>query len=967
MQQQVNLKIKGLYTAPNDFSGVPDGALDVADDCVIDHDNLGEPRRGFDLLAGSFASVSDRANRFTNYQSHKIAQYGTGSLGYYDTNWVAYSGTYAHPDPLLAKVRFMEANQNLYITTSTGIKKLDKYNGTPASAGVPKGLDLQLALSGSSGFFTTNVAATPTLTTTNGAATLSLVSSLTGIAVGQYISGTGIPAGTTVASVGTSATVLITTGNTTVASNQLTTLAVTTGIAANQFITGNGIPAGTRVVSIVATTVTMSQNAFATATGVTVTFSSDPLITMSANATASGSITATFSSGSQVGYRVLFGIRDANNNVIYGYPSQFAAITNNTGGTRNVDVTFTIPAGITTSHFYQIYRSPQTAGASITPLDDEQLVYEGNPTSGDITNGYVTVTDITPDSLRGAYIYTAVSQEGILQGNEPPPFAKDFCAFNQFAIYANTRSKQRKKFTILSVGSPNGLQVNDTITIAGVTYTAKSSETIASAQFAVASTGTPAQNITDTANSLIRVINRYSGNTAVYAFLLSGPTDLPGQILLEEKGTGASSFAITTSGHGTAYSPTLPTSGTSVSSMQDTFKNGILISKSGQPEAVPTTNLLFAGNASNEILRVIPLREYVVILKTDGIYRLTGNTLSTMQVAPFDLTTKLIAPDSAVALSNEVWGFFDQGVCSVADTGVNVRSREIENVLRDLVGAALSTIKTISFAIAYETDRKYILALPDSDGDTSCPQQYIFNLFTKAWVRWTRDVTAGFVDPTDDKLYIGNGFSNTVSFERKTNTFRDFVDEGFAVTITASSVKTVTLVTVSGITIGDVLYQSSSLASVITDIDVGLNTVTVGDLLTWSNGAASILPAVQNVLQWKPLVAGNPVMVRQYSEGSVIFKRTRFSNGTMSFYSDVSQSFESAPLTGTALALWGTFPWGTAPWGGVNRPKSKRFLVPQNKQMASQLSVRLTIRNGYSDWASEGLSISFNPVSQEIE
>jgi hypothetical protein len=65
---------------------------------------------------------------------------------------------------------------------------------------------------------------------------------------------------------------MATTGNTTSASNQLTSVAATAGIVAGQGVSGTGIPAGTTVSSIAGTTVTMSANATATGSAVAVTF-----------------------------------------------------------------------------------------------------------------------------------------------------------------------------------------------------------------------------------------------------------------------------------------------------------------------------------------------------------------------------------------------------------------------------------------------------------------------------------------------------------------------------------------------------------------------------------------------------------------------------------------------------------------------------------------------------------------------
>src|SRR5690606_18099792 len=91
----------------------------------------------------------------------------------------------------------------------------------------------------------------------------------------------------------------------------------------------------------------------------------------------------------RVAYRVVWGYRDQNDNFILGAPSQRISIKNNAGSsaTRDVSLTFTIPAGVTSSWFYQIYRSSQVdnSGGDVEPNDELQLVYEGFPSSGDLS------------------------------------------------------------------------------------------------------------------------------------------------------------------------------------------------------------------------------------------------------------------------------------------------------------------------------------------------------------------------------------------------------------------------------------------------------------------------------------------------------------------------------------------------------------------------------------------------------
>ena len=170
--------------------------------------------------------------------------------------------------------------------------------------------------------------------------------------------------------------------------------------------------------------------------------------------------------------------------MLIGAPSGRSIAINSTGGTRNISVTIYIPDTVDTDYFYQIYRS-NAVDHQAEPNDELQLVYEGNPTSGEITAKSLTITDITPDTLKGAFLYTSSSQEGILQSNEQPPLAKDICLYKNMIFFGNTETKQNKVITYIG-----GLSNDDTITLDGITYTAKAAENFASAQFKLFTAGT---------------------------------------------------------------------------------------------------------------------------------------------------------------------------------------------------------------------------------------------------------------------------------------------------------------------------------------------------------------------------------------------------------------------------------------------------------------------------------------------
>ena len=155
-----------------------------------------------------------------------------------------------------------------------------------------------------------------------------------------------------------------------------------------------------------------------------------------------------------VAYRIVWGYKDKNQNLILGAPSSRIVITNDSGGSRNVSIDFIIPDGVTTNWFYQLYRS-QIVDIGIEPNDEMQLSQEIYVTSAQVTAEKVITTDNTPDSLKGATLYTSPSQQGILETNDQPPAALDIEVYKDHVFFANTYSKQKLTLNLISVDSNN--------------------------------------------------------------------------------------------------------------------------------------------------------------------------------------------------------------------------------------------------------------------------------------------------------------------------------------------------------------------------------------------------------------------------------------------------------------------------------------------------------------------------------
>lgn len=830
MAQILVQKFKGLHTYPNDLSEVPEGALAKALNVVIDAESKIKSRRGFKKYGTTFGSSGNLCNSFIPFKGKKLIHYDNKIAK--DTNgdgstWTAYGSTFTAPGS--TKIRGLEMNSNLYVTTNNGIKKLDSLTSEFIKAGAPKGLELVTTVNAASGGFLVN--------------------------------------------------------------------------------------------------------------------------------------------GSQVAYVIIWGYKDANNNLILGSPSARSVISNSSGVDKDVDLEFSIPSDITVNWFYQVYRTKEGTG---TPSTDYYLVYEANPTAGEITAKKITVTDNLPVSLnKGNLAYTSRNREGILQANEQAPYAEDIATFKNMLFYANIKRKHQKYFTILAVGGSDGIQNGEYLTIAGIAYTGDTTaEYIPTsisdsnpAKFKLSASGSAGTKIEETAQSLVKVINRNPHNTTVYAYYISGVDDLPGQILLEARDLSGSAFTIIANAHGAAYNPNLTAA---VSSSNEEKINGIVWSKLNEPEAVPLVNYATVGAADKAILRILPVRDSLFILKEDGIFRMTASGPSNVEIALFDNTTVLVARESAVVLSNQIYMFSDQGVVTVSDTGVSIISRPIEGDFLQLSSELSTNFKSVTWAVGYETERKYMLFTVTNTSDSSVTQCYVYNTFTNSWVTSSKVGRCGIVDPDNDKLYLAEVSVNELREERKNFNNRDFSDEDFAVTITAwdEDTRILTLSSTTAITDGMFIVQGNA-ESQVEDV-ISSTELKLASTGAFTAAAATAYNLIRCEIKLVPQAGGNPAVRKQFREVSLIMATTRFISANITFSSDITASEVLVPVYGQPYTKWGSFPWGSVPWGGRKDRKPLRTLVPFAHQRSQWINVGFIHQSAFEVFEILAFSIHFSPMSGNI-
>lgn len=238
-----------------------------------------------------------------------------------------------------------------------------------------------------------------------------------------------------------------------------------------------------------------------------------------------------------------------------------------------------------------------------------------------------------------------------------------------------------------------------------------------------------------------------------------------------------------------------------------TTPNRIYFSKLSQPEAVPRINYIDVGTKDEAIERILALKDYLFILKTDGIYILSGRNAS-FSVEMLD-TEKILCPDSAVVLNNQIYMLANNGVISANESTPMIISRMIEDKFQ-VSNKYRSLVRRQGFGVSYTDDRAYLLWLPESSKVEVCTEAYRYNILERMWTRWTKTATCGMVIDTGSSLmYIGDGDRPIVMQERKNLDRTDFSDKNFDIELglDAFNYNRYRVSDITEIEVGDVISQ----------------------------------------------------------------------------------------------------------------------------------------------------------------
>jgi len=492
--------------------------------------------------------------------------------------------------------------------------------------------------------------------------------------------------------------------------------------------------------------------------------------------------------------------------------------------------------------------------------------------------------------------------------------------------------------------------------------------------------------------------------------------------------------------------------------------NRIYFSKLDQPEAVPALNYIDIGPKDEPIERILALRDSLFVLKSDGIYVVSGVAAPNYSVRLMSNTSVIIAPDSAAVLNNNIYFLSTQGIISVSEGADSIVSRQIENLIKEVTRPNFD-YRTVCFGLGYENDRAYLLWLPTESPDEVATQCFRFNIFERTWTRWTVPATCGVIKRNEDKMYIGDGTRNYLLQERKNGDRTDHSDRNFTASFPSNPfvIEGIRVSTLNNIEVGDTIVQTQYVTIEFfnrllrkLDADQGLendyestlemfagdnvtskvqalNTKLVADdvsgaitaflastdwsilrnqlntmieqlnenecdssyknykpevdvieyeaIITATNfvkvtlktnfdlpileGDFEVYKHVKCEVEWQPQHFGDPSLLKQVREATVMFDQNNFYQAVVSFATDLSQDFVDIPFKGRGVGYWGYGEWGTADfyWGGRGNDAPFRTIVPAEKQRCRYMTMKLTHNEARSGFRVVGISAPVRQLS----
>lgn len=917
-------KFSGLYLQKNSFN-VPDGALEVADNIIIAKDDKISKRRGF----YEYDAPASNSKTLVNYQSRMIGINDT-EVGYYTDTGISpnETGTYTAAGGVAVAItdhsNTIEANNNLYFTSDNGVLKLEAYNSDVFTAGVAPGLDLRGKFLKANGIVNYDAQVAYRILFGRRDANDNLL-------------------------LGTPSDVLILTNP-----KQIGCAYTSVGAVVTVTLTGHNLVNGMSVVVSNASATTLNGTWVVTV----LTANTYQFTAGGAPAPATG----TLDYGTTRSSRMEFSIPEEIDNVSLGYFFQVYRTTqsNSSSSTPTPDFKLIDERKLTSTEisnniaYYEdvipdillgaeLYTNPNSREGELQanerpPLCQDIAFYKNHAVFSGVTSRSYFEIDVidASDLASGAWFEIRI---GLL--------SRRYVSRSGVGNETTTATSVAGTGTVTITYNNHGLLNGDTVYLSRITGTVPEGEYVVSGVaantfnitslgnsatdldfagvmnaaseyiFSVDTTSSAAVQLRDTARGIVRAVNK-DPNSLVYARYTSLITDIPGKMRFQTKGfTGQIELRAQNTTVGSGFSPALTTSFTDNQSTLDNNPHVFFMSKISEFEAVPLVNFFPVGAKNKAIVAIESLRDSIIILKEDGVFRATGDNVYSMVVTPLDTTVWCIAENSVQVINNQVVFLSNQGVCLVTESSVQIISREIEDVISPILGRA--TLADSTHGVAYESERIYLLSTlkPNSTTETVV---YVYNILNQTWTNWDTIFTGGFVDNRDILHLITP--DNTIIRERKNQTRIDYCGQNYSVTVNSvtGDAYGANITVVGGYTpvAGDVIVKND-VFSRITSVAISggnFNVTFLRKTNLLATNTVNLYAKFDATIKLSPFHAGSVGRSKQFSQMQIHTRNYAITAIDIAFAGYMYGGSATVEWTaGDTAEGWGNEPWGFFPWG----------------------------------------------------
>ena len=390
------------------------------------------------------------------------------------------------------------------------------------------------------------------------------------------------------------------------------------------------------------------------------------------------------------------------------------------------------------------------------------------------------------------------------------------------------------------------------------------------------------------------------------------------------------------------------------SSAADADRSRVMWSKTLQPEAVPRLNFQDIGAWREPVLRMVPTRDSLFVLKADGVWRITGESPETLRVEEFDRTIRLIHRRAADVFDNQVWAWTSNGIVAISEAGAQRMSEPAIGVAladsqENIITLGLSAPPGGCWITGCINQECVLVGVPSSTSSgssASAEYVYVYEGKTGAWVRWqplTNVDWRGAVEHEGDMLLVGEDASLMYQDEDRT-------DAESAVTVSLASSTQANIASLGATGVGHRITQGSVVAWLTAALGevYGVFGTAYTTTATLANGAATAAFPMTCTVEWNAAATSGSMshwrqMRAQFSSLVQAWRvRFGFTSERVQTLAEVYQDF-AAPQTEQ----------------GVN---ALRMFITRAQARCARLRPRITIVSAGQQWTLNGITLTFEPM-----